>query len=101
METYQFITQIAKLQGVQLIDVYNSSNKENENTSNNSISNKNNENKKTIIKIAVAIRKKLVILQWNQDSFEKLNVNIWKLRYYIIFIIELLKMLMNIININN
>jgi len=73
LETFQYITQVAKLQGVQLIDIYNSSIKEYESNFRNNISNKNNENNRTIIKIAVAIRKKLVILQWNQDSFEKLN----------------------------
>lgn len=77
LETYQLITQIAKLQGVQLIDIYNSSKKENEKNNifrSNNFNDNNNENNKIIIKIAVAIKRKLIILQWNQDSFEKLNV---------------------------
>jgi len=65
------------LQGVQLIDIYNSSKKENEKNNifrSNNFNDNNNENNKIIIKIAVAIKRKLIILQWNQDSFEKLNV---------------------------
>jgi len=75
LDTLQFKTQIAKLQGVVLMDVYDSTKKEKENenlqnfNSNENIENTNNK----VIKIAVGIRKKLVILQWNQDSFEKLN----------------------------
>ncbi|ORX84557.1 hypothetical protein BCR32DRAFT_217745 [Anaeromyces robustus] len=80
LETLQFITQVAKLQGVQYLDIYNSVSKENEvnlfkndiNIENNN-NNINDNNSNIIIKLALAIRKKLIILQWNQNSFEKLN----------------------------
>ncbi|ORX38109.1 hypothetical protein BCR36DRAFT_23352, partial [Piromyces finnis] len=75
LETLQFITHISKLQGVLLMDIFNSNKKNNEDDikNNNSNNNNNNIDNKIIIKIALAIKKKLVILQWNQDSFEKLN----------------------------
>jgi len=75
LETYQFVTHISKLQGVLLLDLFNSNKKEKEvlhNFHENTNNNDNVDNKVTI-KIAVAIKKKLVILNWNQDSFEKLN----------------------------
>ncbi|OUM60335.1 hypothetical protein PIROE2DRAFT_13918, partial [Piromyces sp. E2] len=80
LETFQFLTHISKLQGISLMDLYNTNKKEKEilhnfhdNTNNNNNNINENTNNKLIIKIAVAIKKKLVILQWNQDSFEKLN----------------------------
>jgi len=70
LETYHFITQIGKLQGILLVDIFNSSQKENEN---NNIIGNNEKNKELIIKLAIGIKKKLIIFQWNQNSFEKLN----------------------------
>jgi len=97
LETYQFVTHISKLQGVLLLDLFNSNKKEKEvlhNFHENTNNNDNVDNKVTI-KIAVAIKKKLVILNWNQDSFEKLNV-----RYYTNNLINNLNALWCIIYIN-
>lgn len=79
LNTLHFENQISKLQGVSLLDVYISTQKENQSTSLNTVNtiNRNNDDEgdhsKAIIKLAVAIKKKLIILQWNRGSFEKLN----------------------------